>query len=164
MSSILCLGTTPAAQRVMVFRKLALGAVNRAVSTWDGASGKSVNVAKVLAALGEHPVATGFLGGERGEQLRAALAGRGIELDFVSVTAPTRQCVTVIDESAGTVTELVEESRPVEAGAFEQLRETIRRRIPGARAVVMSGTIAAGGPAGLYFDCARWAAEKASLT
>jgi len=50
----------------MIFRKLALDAVNRAVTTLDGVAGKSINVAKVLRALGDHPVATGFLGGERG--------------------------------------------------------------------------------------------------
>ena len=84
---ILCIGTTPATQRVMVFRKLTLDAVNRAVTTLDGAAGKSVNVAKVLKALGEQPVAAGFLGGDRGEQLRAVLEARGIELDFVKVAA-----------------------------------------------------------------------------
>ncbi|HEX7617679.1 MAG TPA: 1-phosphofructokinase, partial [Verrucomicrobiae bacterium] len=64
---ILCIGTTPAAQRVMIFRKLTPDAVNRAVTTLDGAAGKSINVAKILKTLGAHPVATGFLGGERGE-------------------------------------------------------------------------------------------------
>src|SRR5881296_574698 len=98
---ILCLGPTPAAQRVMLFRKLKLDAVNRAVTTLDGAAGKSVNVAKVLNALGERPVAVGFLGGDRGESLRSVLEARGIEHNFVQVTARTRQCITVIDESAG---------------------------------------------------------------
>ena len=67
---ILCLGTTPAVQRVMVFTKLTLDAVNRAATTLDGAAGKSVNVAKVLKSLGERPVATGFLGGDRGTFVR----------------------------------------------------------------------------------------------
>ena len=58
---ILCIGTTPAAQRVMIFRKLTPDAVNRAVTTLDGAAGKAINVAKILKALGAHPVATGFL-------------------------------------------------------------------------------------------------------
>ena len=87
-SKILCLGTTPAVQRVMIFRKLALDAVNRATTTLDGAAGKSVNVAKVLKVLGEQPIATGFLGGDRGEFLRTALAERGIESDFVTVSTP----------------------------------------------------------------------------
>lgn len=148
----------------MIFRKLALDAVNRAVTTLDGVAGKSINVAKVLRALGDHPVATGFLGGERGEQLRMALDARGIEHDFVTVAAPTRQCVTVIDESAGTHTELVEESRPVESSDFEQLMAVVRRRVHACRAVVMSGSIPPGGPVDLYLPCARLAHESNALS
>ena len=138
---ILCIGTTPAAQRVMVFRQLTLDAVNRAVTTVDGAAGKSVNVAKVLKALGEHPVATGFLGGDRGEEVRTLMEAQGIELDFVPVASRTRQCITVFDRSAGTHTELVEEGRPVPAADYEKLMGVIQRRVKGCRAVVMSGTI-----------------------
>jgi tagatose 6-phosphate kinase len=160
---ILCIGTTPAAQRVMVFRRLTVDAVNRAGTTLDGAAGKAVNVAKVLQALGEQPVAVGFLGGETGERLRAWLGARGIELDFVNVAARTRQCLTVIDESAGTTTELVEESQAVTAADYEALMGVIRRRVPGCRAVVMSGTIAAGGPGDLYFHCTKLAREAGVL-
>jgi tagatose 6-phosphate kinase len=147
---ILCIGTTPAAQRVMVFRKLALDAVNRAVTTVDGTAGKSVNVAKVLKALGEHPVAIGFLGGDRGEQVQALLEAQGIELEFLKVAAPTRQCTTLLDTSAGTHTELVEESQPVASADYDELMRVIRRRVKGCRAVVMSGTITPGGPLDLY--------------
>src|SRR5208282_3904541 len=142
---ILCIGTTPAAQRVMVFRRLTLDAVNRAVTTLDGAAGKSVNVAKVLKALGETPVAVGFLGGDRGAEVRNVLEREGVEHEFVNVSARTRQCITVIDESADTNTELVEESRPVAAEDYEALKAIVRRRLQGCRAVVMSGTITPGG-------------------
>ena len=161
---ILCIGTTPAVQRVMVFRKLTLDAVNRAATTLEGAAGKSINVAKVLKVLGEQPVATGFLGGDRGEFLRAALAEKGIESDFVTVSTRTRQCITVIDESAGTHTELVEESQPVGPADFDKLMAVIRRRVPECRAVVMSGTMVTGGPANLYFDCARLAENAGALS
>jgi tagatose 6-phosphate kinase len=163
-AKILCIGTTPAAQRVMIFRKLTPDAVNRAATTLDGMAGKAINVAKVLKALGAHPVATGFLGGERGGFLRAAMAERSIESDFVTVKAPTRQCITVIDELAGTHTELVEESRPVEPADFEKFMAVVRRRIAGSHAVVMSGTIASGGPATLYHDCARLAEEAGAIS
>jgi tagatose 6-phosphate kinase len=161
---ILCIGTTPAAQRVMVFRKLTLDAVNRAVTTLDGAAGKSVNVAKVLRALGEHPVATGFLGGDRGEELRTLLAGQGIEMDFVPVVSRTRQCITLLDKSAGTHTELVEESQPVTATDYEKLMRVIQRRVAGCRAVIMSGTITPGGPADLYSHGTRLAHQSGALT
>ena len=161
---ILCIGTTPAAQRVMIFRKLTPDAVNRAATTLDGAAGKSINVAKVLKTLGAHPIATGFLGGERGEFLRAAMAEKDIEFDFVPVKAPTRQCITVIDESAGTHTELVEESRPVGPADFKKFMVVVRRHIAGCRAVVMSGTIASGGPATLYRDCTRLAENVGAIS
>jgi tagatose 6-phosphate kinase len=163
-TKILCIGTTPAAQRVMVFRKFTPDTVNRAATTLDGAAGKSVNVAKFLRVLGEHPVATGFVGGDRGEFIRAALAEKGVECDFVTVAARTRQCLTVIDESAGTQTELVEESQPVRPADFARLRSVIRRHMAGCRAVVMSGTIASGGPATLYRDCTRWAEAAGVLS
>jgi 1-phosphofructokinase family hexose kinase len=160
---ILCLGTTPATQRVMRFSRLTLDAVNRATVTLDGIAGKSVNVAKVLHALGERPLATGFLGGARGEAIRAAFAARGIESEFVTVAAGTRECVTVIDESAGTHTELVEESAPADPDDFARLLAIVRRRMPGCRAAVMSGTIAPGGPGDLYVLCVRLAHEAGAL-
>jgi tagatose 6-phosphate kinase len=160
---ILCIGTTPATQRVMVFQKLTLDAVNRAISTWDGVAGKSVNVAKVLKALGERPMALGFLGGDRGEQLRADLEARGIELDFVKVATRTRQCVTLLDQSAGTQTELVEESQPVISADYEELMRVIRRCIGGCRAVVMSGTITPGGPGDLYCQSTLLASEAKAM-
>jgi len=110
---ILCIGTTPAAQRVMVFRGLVMDGVNRAVTTLDGPAGKSVNVAKVLKALGERPMATGFLGGDLGELVRSSLAAEGIESDFVMTAVRTRLCVTVLDKAAGRHMELVEEGRPI---------------------------------------------------
>jgi tagatose 6-phosphate kinase len=161
---ILCVGTTPAAQRVMVFRQLAPDAVNRAATTLDGAAGKSINVAKVLKVLGEAPVAAGFLGGDRGEFVRRTLETRGVALDFVTVAAPTRQCITVIDQATGAITELVEESRAAAPVDFERLLEILRRRIPGSRAVVMSGTIAPGGSQDLYLHGTRLARQSGALS
>ena len=160
---ILCIGTTPAVQRVMVFRKLALENVNRAATTIDGVAGKSVNVAKVLHALGEPVVAVGFLGGARGAYVRQVLEARGIELDFVTVPENTRQCTTVIDQSAGTQTELVEEGRPVGPEFYEKLMRRIRRHIKSCRAVVMSGTITPGCPVSLYLECTRLAQAAGAM-
>ena len=160
---ILCLGTTPAAQRVMVFDRLIPDAVNRAMKTLDGAAGKGINVAKVLQALGEKPVAIGFLGGVRGASLEALLQQRGLELDMVRVNPGTRECVTVIDRSGGTQTELVEESQPVDPSDYDRLLEIVRRRLPSCRAVVMSGTIPPGGPVDFYAQAVRLARAAGAL-
>jgi tagatose 6-phosphate kinase len=168
---ILCIGATPAVQRVMVFRKLALDHVNRAGTTLEGAAGKSINVAKVLKALGEKPVATGFLGGDRGEFLRGVLEEKGIQTDFVTVSARTRQCLTVVDAASGTQTELIEESVAVRPVDYQRLIQIVRRRLQlrvartfrAPTAVVMSGTITPGGPVKLYFECTKLARAAGAM-
>lgn len=161
---ILCIGTTPAAQRVMIFRKLVAGQVNRAASTIDGIAGKAINVAKVLKELGASPLVTGFLGGQRGSEIKARLDASGVPSEFLEVTAPTRQCITVIDASTHTVTELVEESCPVEGGKFEELLAIVKKHVKKCRAVVMSGTIANGGPIDLYYRCACLAHDAGAIS
>jgi tagatose 6-phosphate kinase len=148
----------------MVFGRLTLDAVNRARLSLDGAAGKSINVAKVLKALGEQPVATGFLGGDRGDEVRRELNAKSIESDFVSVAARTRQCVTVVDEASKAITELVEESAPVTKGAFEELTLTIQRRIRGCQAAVMSGTLAPGGPVDFYRRCTELGHQTGAIS
>jgi tagatose 6-phosphate kinase len=154
---MLCLGTTPAVQRVMVFPHLATGEVNRATRTFEGVAGKSLNVAKVLHALGQRVVALGFVGGERGAFIERSLDSRGIGHDFVRVDPSTRQCITLLDEATGTVTELVEESEAVEAHAYDELLACLRRHLEGSRALVLSGTVATGGPSDLYARAVTWA-------
>lgn len=160
---ILCLGPTPAVQRVMVFRTVELDSVNRATTTIDGAGGKSVNVAKVLHALGEPVFALGFLGGARGAWLKSHLAQRGIDMGFVPVRAETRQCVTALDEGSGTATELVEESSAVEAADYDRLMSLFLEHVGACRAAVMSGTLTPGGPADFYLHCIRAAREVGAL-
>jgi tagatose 6-phosphate kinase len=128
------------------------------------AAGKAVNVAKVLKSLGEHPVLTGFLGGVRGEILKTQLQDRGIELAFVPVAAQTRQCLTVIDEAAGTQTELVEESQRVRASDYEALEAFVRRRIAQCRAIILSGSLTPGGPQDFYSRCVKLAHEHGVLS
>ena len=62
---ILCLGTTPTVQRTIFLKRLEIDAVNRAHSVIESASGKALNVARVLTTLGKPCVALGFAGGDR---------------------------------------------------------------------------------------------------
>lgn len=147
----------------MVFARLTVDAVNRAARTLEGVAGKSVNVAKVLRVLGEYPIATGFLGGQHGEFVRTTLEECGIMCAFVHVTVPTRQCVTLLDQAAGTVTELVEESRPVASEDYDRLRAIIPQHLRECAALVMSGTITPSGPPGFYGECTQLARRAGRL-
>lgn len=153
---ILCVGTTPTVQRSMIFRKLEINEVNRAVEVRDYASGKSPNVARVLKSLGASPVEMGFAGGDRGRLLVADLERAGIDCDFVTVAAPTRLCTTVIDQATGTATELVEESSPIEEAGWRELDRRIESHLPKAQICVFSGSLPPKAPQDFY---ARWVQE-----
>ncbi len=161
---ILCIGTTPAAQRVMRFAQLDLNGVNRAQKTTDGLAGKSINVAKVLHELGAQPIAVGFAGGDRGRELLQGLSIRGIQHEFVEVPARTRQCITVLDQSSHAVTELVEESQPVDQEHYQTLHGIITRLLPNCRAVVMSGSLTPGGPVEFYLGITEASTANAVLS
>ncbi|MEZ0264809.1 MAG: 1-phosphofructokinase family hexose kinase [Phycisphaerae bacterium] len=143
---ILCIGTTPAVQRTMVFDRLAVDDVNRAAAVREYASGKAVNVARVLGVLGETARLVGFAGGRRGQFLLEELAREGIAAEMIPVAGQTRLCTTIIDRATGVVTELVEEAPPASADEWAALDGAIDRLAPTAGALVFSGTLAPGAP------------------
>src|SRR5687767_6018252 len=143
----------------MTFSRLTVGDVNRATSVLETASGKSLNVARVLRAMNIPLVATGFLGGDTGALIREDLSRSGIAHDFVDVEPKTRTCTTVIDKSSAAATELIEESKTVDASAFARLEETLRALLPAAQLLVMSGTLTPGAPQDFYARCVARATE-----
>lgn len=150
---VICMGTTPVYQRSMTFDRVKFDGVNRAKHVADYASGKSINVARVLRTLGHEVLATGFVGGTRGEMLCDDLDAAGIQHQFTVIGKETRQCITVIDRDAGTATELVEESSPVLDAAWEKLDGKLRLLLPKSRLWIFSGTLPPGAPQDFY---ARW--------
>src|SRR5262245_39940889 len=139
---IITLGTTPALQRTMTFANLTVDAVNRAAAVHEYASGKSINVARVIHTMGHQCVATGFIGGESGAGCRRDMDSVGIAHDFVSVSAKTRMCITLIDSSAKTATELIEEANPISGEEARALLSKLAQLLPRAKALVLSGTLA----------------------
>jgi len=161
---ILCLGTTPVMQRTMVFDRLRLDAVNRAAEVYETASGKSLNVARVLHALGDDCIAKGFVGGDSGKFIREDLDRAGVPHDLVTVAAKTRTCVTILDRATGETTELVEESKEVEKPAWGKLRGRVAGLLPRAKVMVLSGSLTPNAPQDFYGFCVNRATECAVNT
>jgi tagatose 6-phosphate kinase len=159
-SVILCVGTTPVFQRTMVFPRLQIDAVNRATEVHETASGKSINVARVLHTLSEEALATGFLGGDRGKFIRHELSATGIAHEFIEVEATTRMCVTILDRTTRGATELVEEAQALAPTAWDQLKELITARLKEAQLMVLSGSLPPGGPVDFYAWCIKRAEES----
>ena len=144
---ILCVGLTPTVQRTMRFARLALGEVNRASAVWTTASGKAVNVARVVTRLGGDARLVQILGGESGRWVGETLDREHIPHHTVWAydDAPTRTCTTLLTEG-GPTTELVEEARGVEPHDVVLLTTTYRNALWDwdALGVCLSGSLPPG--------------------
>lgn len=149
---IVAAGLSPAWQSIMRFEALAAGEVNRATATWRCASGKVLNVAIALRALGCPARAVTVLGGPAAAVTAADLAALGVDLVAVPTAAETRTCTTLLDMASGRTTELVENAGPVTAAELAHFVSAYGAAVATAAAVVISGSLPAGVPRSLYRD------------
>src|SRR5436305_8786304 len=112
--------------------------------------GKGLNVARVLHTLGVPVHVTGLAGGPAGEFIRMGLAEVGIASTFLPIAGASRTCTAVVERDSHRVTEIYEPGPTItdtEAQAFLDLYETL---LPGALAVVLSGSLPPGLPDDYY--------------
>lgn len=147
-------GLSPAWQEILIFDRLRLGEVNRAVESHWSASGKVLNAARAVSRLcgpgGLPNRALTVMGGPAGEAMAAALAAEGLDVRRVRSATPSRVCTTVIDRSGGSITELVENAAPIRPAELEEFRRTFLEEATEAGTVVLTGSLPAGAPADYY--------------
>jgi tagatose 6-phosphate kinase len=133
--------------------------VNRPHEVAVRPGGKGVNVARTLLALGAEVLITGLAGGPGGDALRTGLTAAGLPASFTATAGETRRTFAVVDTRRGQ-TGLFNEPGPlVSATEFEHFRAQYRCALAGAAAVVLSGSLPPGVPAGAYAELARLAGE-----
>lgn len=135
---------TPTMQRTMRFPSLEKGEVNRTSEYRIDASGKGVNVTRVLAQLGEPVTHLTHLGGSQADSFLSMVADDGLEIDWVPSESEIRTCYTVLDDRERSTTELVEEARPISAGTEDAFRERYLEILSGFHTVIISGNKSAG--------------------
>ena len=129
---------SPAVDVTYHVESLALGATNRVSSVAHRPGGKAINVARVLATLGEPVTVLAPLSGETGAQVADGLTALGIPVEAVPTAAPTRRTVTVVD-ATGAATVLSEPAR-VSSG-WADLTARFATLVARANAVVISGSL-----------------------
>ena len=147
---ILALGLTPALQKIHFFDKFVPGEVNRSSRIETHAGGKASNVAMALAALGDNAYAGGFNGGIAGRLAAADVAARGAIPAFTPIHAETRTCHSLVDLSARTVTELVQEFPPVTEDDLARFTRKMLALLGKCGGLTISGTLPKTFPATAY--------------
>lgn len=149
---ILVTGLTPAWQQILQFESLRLGQVNRARTAHWCASGKVFNVAIALARMGAACQCVSPVGENARRPVEAEMAEQGVESRLILSGEPTRTCTTLIDSSSATVTELVENARPLGESELAEVAARYAAEVARASAVVLTGSLPAGTPHTFYRD------------
>jgi 1-phosphofructokinase family hexose kinase len=126
--------------------------VNRPAAVRAVAGGKALNVARTLRALGADALLLGVAGGPTGTAVRAGLEAADVPAEFTEIAADTRRTFVVVDTRGGDVASFYEPAAPVTAAEFGRFLTVYRAALPGCAAVVLSGSLPPGLPAGTYGD------------
>lgn len=150
---ILAVCLNPAVDVTYSVTALRYGTSHRVSEVHRRAGGKGVNVARVLAQVGEAVALCGFAGGSTGRWLRDQLAGSGVADHLIGIDGDTRQSIAVVDDTDATV--FNEAGPSVRDGDWERLAETFEQQLAGCDAAVMSGSVPPGAPADAYARLVR---------
>jgi 1-phosphofructokinase/tagatose 6-phosphate kinase len=151
--SFLTVCLNPTLQKTLRFPSIFPGTVNRTGVHRLDASGKGINVTRVLTQLGKRAVHLTPLGGGLRPLFLSLCEQDGLSVQWVESESQIRFSYTLLTDADGTlpngseVTELVEESEPVHAGTEERLLEKfdeLLTRTLDLNWVIISGTKAAG--------------------
>lgn len=148
----------------MVFKSFHEDQVNRSGEVLELASGKGINVSRVLNNLGRPCTNLVQLGGERVNQFLSLCEKDGLAVRYLPVKASIRTCTTIVNSEKHTSTELVEESHEVDSCDSEHLYDLFLEELPKHDAVVITGTKAKGFAADLYPKMVRECRKRNILT
>ena len=152
---ILLAGLTPAWQQTLVFDAFTPGQVNRAREVYWNASGKVLNAAAAVRWLGGDGLAVAPVGGPAVAAFDHELDALGIRRRWIATEASTRVCTTILDRSRGTMTELVENGRPLAPAELEAYLAAYAEEAAKADVAVISGSLPAGTSDGYYRELVR---------
>ncbi len=160
----LCLN--PTIQKTLCFDKISRGEVNRASRNFTDASGKGINVSRVLAQLGKQVLHVTQLSKQDKLWFEAELEKQAIKLLAIETAAKARTCTTLIEENSlesgaisRCVTELVESGNKVEPETEAALLKAIDTLLDGGGlqqidSLIISGSKAPGFKDSLFAEIA----------
>jgi 1-phosphofructokinase family hexose kinase len=147
---ILSAGLTPALQQILVFDAFQCGQVNRAREARWCASGKVFNAGIAVHHLGGPSLTLAPVGGPPRELIGSELDDLELPCRLLATQAATRVCTTIIDRGTGTVTELVEDGRPLAPGELRMFRKAYAEEAAKADVAILIGSLPTGTPVSFY--------------
>jgi tagatose 6-phosphate kinase len=153
----------PTIDRTLIVDRFHIGGTFKTSHSELLPAGKGVNVARVVAMLGEPVAALGLVGEHDAALFDVALVEAGISNRLVPVPGLTRSSVTILDPVEGTETHLREQGSVPPAEALARVETSLEGVCPGDW-VVLSGSLPPGVPVDTYRTLIRLCARRGAYT
>lgn len=134
--------------------------VNRIRSSRTDVGGKGVNVAVVARRLGLEAQVIGVAGMDGAERISAAMDKEGVAHAFITVEGSVRTNTKIVSLDGSGVTELNESGPMMTADALADFYTLARQKACGSDAVVITGSLPPGCPAGTYRELIRTLSDE----
>jgi fructose-1-phosphate kinase PfkB-like protein len=127
---------------------LRLGSIHRPAVVVARPGGKGLNAARAAASLGARVTAVGIVGGRSGYWIFERLADIGVEASMLRSAGETRTCISILDRSTGSLTELYELGEELEPAAWESFEAIVAGELDrgDVGALAFSGSLPPGAP------------------
>lgn len=132
--------------RVTAFER---GRAHRVDGTLARAGGRGVNVARVLAALGERVFATGLAGGGTGASIVDELP---VPHEFAPIAGESRRTIAIWSAADSSITQLAEPGPVIQAAEWAAFTARFDRLASIAEVVVLAGSLPPGLPPSCYAE------------
>jgi 1-phosphofructokinase family hexose kinase len=127
-------------------------------------SGKGLNVAKTIKALGEEVVVTGIVPADDYQRFTRYLNSLGIGHSFIKIEGGARINVTISDTSNRHVTHVNSTSNQLSTRIQDEVHECVRSSLRQGDFCVMSGSLPPGFDAKAYANLIEYCRQKDILT
>ena len=148
--TLICVVPNPSIDRTAEVDRLEPGRIHRPAAVVAVPGGKGLNVARAGANLGQRVEAVLLLGGHAGRWIVDELDRLGIAHRETWAPGETRSCLSILDRSAGALTEVYEPGPTIPAATWTAFVDTVADAVAAAPArtlVAVAGSLPPGAPA-----------------
>jgi tagatose 6-phosphate kinase len=152
---ILTITANPLIDRTLHLPSFRLGQIHRTTRISEIAGGKGVNVARMVKILGEPVHAITFAGGGYGNRLKELLEQEGIPNSTIQTLSPTRFQVSILDNSNGLYTDILDQGTIVSNSELDCLlyeTENLLKTKRDVQWLILSGSAPQGKADHLYYE------------
>jgi 1-phosphofructokinase len=165
MPTIICVALNPCWDRTLEVTDLEVGRHQRGRLLSVQAAGKAVNVARLLDALGQPSVLTGFVGEDDRDRFAESFGKASVRIELFEVDGRTRENITLVDPERNADTHIRDAGVPLAEEDLARLTKKLRILAGKGTYVLFTGSLTPGMEAdtfaGLLAACCEQGARVA---